>query len=194
MHSPPQYLKDATTDFVQILVNVLKARDDLAYQLAFLTTELEEIFAKAPVTTLSSDKAAQATATGGSRKPVEGDCPVCVMEFDESDKPEDILWCKGACGQNIHRTCFEQWARSKPGQVKCVYCRTPWKGDEETIKKISKSGSVNQEGYVNVAGELGISGQRDTSTYNQFWVRREFSGGYGGDSRYGGRYGYYDDH
>jgi len=192
--SPPQYLKDATTDFVQILVNVLKARDDLAYQLAFLTTELEEIFAKAPVTTLSSDKAAQATATGGSRKPIEGDCPVCVMEFDESDKPEDILWCKGACGQNIHRTCFEQWARSKPGQVKCVYCRTPWKGDEETIKKISKSGSVNQEGYVNVAGELGISGQRDMSTYNQFWVRREFSGGYGGDGRYGGRSGYYDDH
>jgi hypothetical protein len=183
------YWEDTAIDFDQILVNVLKAREDLAYQLAFLATELEDIFANAPVTTLSSDEAAQVTDTGRSRKLVEGDCPVCVMEFDESDKPEDILWCKGACGQNIHRTCFEQWARSKPGQVKCVYCRTPWKGDEDSIRKISKSGSVNHEGYVNVAGELGISGQRDMSTYHQFWVRGEFGGGYSG----GGRYDDYDD-
>jgi len=177
-------LESSETNCRQVLVNVLKVREDLAYQLAFLTTELTEIFANAPITTLSPDDAAKAqvTDTGGSRKPIEGDCPVCVMEFDESDKPDDILWCKGACGQNIHRTCFEQWARSKPGQVKCVYCRTPWKGDEETIKKISKSGSVNHEGYVNVAGELGISGHRDMSSYHQHWVRREFSGGYG---RYG---------
>lgn len=172
----------------KVLVNVLKVREDLAFQLAFLSTELAEIFASAPVTTISSDAAkAQVTNTGGSRKPIEGDCPVCVMEFDESDKPEDILWCKGACGQNIHRTCFEQWARSKPGQVKCVYCRTAWKGDENTIENISKSGSVNHEGYVNVAGELGISGHRDMSTYHQYWVRREFGGGY---SRYGDDDGY----
>jgi hypothetical protein len=108
------------------------------------------------------------------------------MEFVESDKLDDILWCKGACGQNIHRACFEQWARSKPGQVKCVYCRTPWKGDEETIKKINKSGTVNHEGYVNVAGELGISGHRDMSSYHQYWVRREFGGGYGRYNDYDG--------
>jgi hypothetical protein len=172
----------------QILVNVLKAREDLAYQLAFLTIELTEIFANAPVTTLSPDVAAEVTDTGGTRKPIEGDCPVCVMEFDESDKSEDILWCKGACGNNIHRACFEQWARSKPGQVKCVYCRSPWKGDEDTIKRINKSGTVNDEGYVNVASELGISRQRDMSSYHQHWVRREFGGGYGD------RYGDYDDY
>jgi Ring finger domain len=138
------------------------------------------MFANAPVTTLSPDAAkAQATDTGGSRKPIEGDCPVCVMEFNESDRPDDTLWCKGACGQNIHRACFERWARSKPGQVRCVYCRTPWKGDEETVKKISKSGTVNHEGYVNVAGALGISSHRDTGSYHQYWVRREFGEGYG---------------
>lgn len=66
-----------------------------------------------------------------------------------------------------------------------MYCRTPWKGDEDTIKKISKSGTVNHEGYVNVAGELGISGHRDMSTYHQYWVRREFGGGrYGRDDDY----------
>ncbi|KAL2073185.1 hypothetical protein VTL71DRAFT_10509 [Oculimacula yallundae] len=164
---------------VYVMVNVLKARQELGYQLALLSTELVELFANAPITPQSSDGApSTATDTGGSRKAVEGDCPVCVMEFDESDKSEDILWCKGACGNNIHRSCFEQWARSKPGPVKCVYCRTPWKGDEDSIKRISKSGQVNAEGYVNVAGELGLSGQRDMSTYHQYWVRRQFGGGY----------------
>jgi len=164
---------------IYVMVNVLKAREDLAYQLALLSTELVEIFANAPVTPQLSDGApSSSTDTGGFRKPIEGDCPVCVMEFNESDKSEEILWCKGACGNNIHRHCFEQWARSKPGPVRCVYCRTPWKGDEESIKRISKSGKVNEEGYVNVAGELGLGGQRDMSTYHQYWVRREFGGGY----------------
>lgn len=36
-------------------MNVLKAPEDLAYQLAFLSTELTEIFAHAPVTPQSSD-------------------------------------------------------------------------------------------------------------------------------------------
>jgi hypothetical protein len=139
---------------------------------------LAEIFANAPVTPQSSDSAAQTTDTGGHRKPIEGDCPVCVMEFDESEA-EDIIFCKGCCGQNIHRQCFEQWARSKPGPVKCVYCRSLWKDDEEALKRISKSGNVNAEGYVNVAGELGLSGRRDMSSYHPFWVRRQ--GRYGDD-------------
>lgn len=102
------------------------------------------------------------------------------MEFEESDRSEDVLWCKAACGNNIHKRCFEQWAKSKPGQVKCVYCRTPWKGDEKNPKGVEKSGRVNEEGYVNIAGQLGISGQRDMSSYHQHWVSREFGGGYGG--------------
>lgn len=67
---------------------------------------------------------------------------------------------------------------SSAGPVKCVYCRSAWKGDEESIKKISKSGPVGAEGYVNVAGELGLSGARDTSTYHQPWVVRQWGRGY----------------
>jgi hypothetical protein len=70
------------------------------------------------------------------------------------------------------------------GVVKCVYCRSTWKGDEDTVKKINKSGRVNAEGYVNVASELGISGYRDTSSYHQPWVYRTYGGR---------RYGYGDD-
>lgn len=67
--------------------------------------------------------------------------------------------------------------------MKCVYCRTPWEGDEETVKRINKKGKVNSDGYVNVASELGLSGRRDTSTYHQPWVRVR---GYGGGGYRGG--------
>jgi hypothetical protein len=166
---------------------VLKARADLAYQLAFLTTELDEIFAAAPSTPQAGDAPASTTDTGGKRKPIDGDCPVCVMEFEEAENTRgEIVWCKAACGQNVHRRCFEQWAKAKPGEVRCVFCRTPWKGDEDMVKRTNKEGPVNSEGYVNVAGELGLSGHRDMSTYHPYWVEQQRGpGGYGGYRGYG---------
>lgn len=40
------------------------------------------------------------------------------------------------------------------------------------------AGRVNAEGYVNVAGELGLNGARDYSTYHQRWVRQQGLGYY----------------
>jgi hypothetical protein len=55
----------------------------------------------------------------GNRKPVEGDCPICFMEFESK---EEIVWCKAACGNNIHKKCFDQWAAtSAESGVRCVY-------------------------------------------------------------------------
>ena len=70
---------------------------------------------------------------------------------------------------------YQQWAKSQSGkEVRCVYCRTPWQGDEEAIKRIvNGKGNVNEEGYMNVAGELGLSGARDYSTYHPNWVRQQ---------------------
>ena len=159
-----------------MLVNVLKAPEDLSYQFAFLSAELREIFVNAPVTPQSFSQAdPTSTDTGGFRKPIEGNCPVCVMEFDSSGT-EEIVWCKAACGNNIHRQCFEQWAKSKPGQVKCVYCRTAWKGDGASLKGMSVIRAVNEEGYVNVASQLGLSGRRDMSSYHQPWFQRQYGG------------------
>ncbi|KAG9245286.1 hypothetical protein BJ878DRAFT_574999 [Calycina marina] len=169
---------------IYVMVNVLKSREDLAYQLAFLTPELTEIFASAPSTPQTAgSELSNATETGGLRKPLEGDCPVCVMEFEPG---EDILWCKAACGNNIHRQCFEQWVESKAGAVKCVYCRTLWKGDEVGVKRVLKGGvgSVNAGGYVNIAGQLGLSGQRDMSSYHPYWVARQYGDRY--DDYYNG--------
>ncbi|RFU25433.1 hypothetical protein B7463_g10913, partial [Scytalidium lignicola] len=158
---------------IYILVNVLKVKEPLSYQLAFLSTELATIFAEAPVTpqSLSSDEAAENKEDGATRKPIEGDCPICMMDL-EPNMADAIVWCKGACGNNVHKHCFQQWAKTKSGDVKCVYCRTPWvvdKNDKNDIKSIARSGDgyVNEEGYVNIAAELGISDVRDTSTYHQ---------------------------
>lgn len=162
---------------IYVMVNVLKAPSQLAYQLALLSTELELIFANAPISPqlLSKDS----PSSDGNRKPVEGDCPVCVMEMTWSD---DIVWCKAACGNNIHRECQRQWAKSKPGHVKCVYCRTPWQedvADKTDLKRLVKSeGAVaTGEGYMNVGRELGLSRRRDTSTYSS-WGRDTWGRGW----------------
>ncbi|MCJ1452668.1 hypothetical protein MMC28_003011 [Mycoblastus sanguinarius] len=156
---------------IYVLHNVLKAPNNLQYQLAFISSELQQIFSAAPT---SASEISASSSSPSNRKEVSGDCPICFTEFEP--ETEEILWCKAACGNNIHKDCFEQWAKSQKGkEVRCVYCRTPWQGDEDSLKRIKgkSSGKVNGEGYVNVAEELGLSGHRDYSTYNQFWVRRQ---------------------
>lgn len=153
---------------VYVLSRILRAPSDLEYQLAFLSEELKRIFENAPP--LPSETAGE-DAKDGNRKPVEGECPICCMDF-EPESSESIVYCKAVCGNNIHKDCFAQWAATKNGQVvTCPFCREPWKGDETQLKEVAKNGTKNAEGYVNVASQLGISGRRDYSTYNSFWVR-----------------------
>jgi hypothetical protein len=163
---------------VYALHTVLRAPSQLEYQLAFLTAELEEIFSKAPpipTETVSEDN----ESTNGKRKPIEegSECPICYMDLLPDS--EELVWCKAACGNNMHKTCFEQWAASQRGQVvKCVYCRTPWETNSADLATLQRQGTVNDEGYVNVAGQFGMSGQRDYSSYHPFWVRRTLGTGY----------------
>ncbi|KAM3079508.1 hypothetical protein ACMFMG_005929 [Clarireedia jacksonii] len=116
------------------LIIILKAPMYLCYQLAFMSEELNFIFANAPVTqapVAEHNQDMQVEDEGkynGKRKPIEGDCPICVFEMEAG---EEIVWCKAACGQNFHKMCFEQWRMSKGrGSVTCVYCRTPWQEDD----------------------------------------------------------------
>lgn len=98
-----------------VLCKVLKAPGNLSYQLAFLTSELHEIFDNAgPVPTES----AAARDKDGKRKPVEGECPICVEELDAAT--EEIVWCHAACGNNLHKTCFDQWAATKRAAAKSL--------------------------------------------------------------------------
>lgn len=144
----------------QVLNRTLKAPRHLQYQLAFVSSELREIFAKAPAI---PSEAASTEDKDGRRKPLEDDCPICCCEFEPTK--EEIVYCKAACGNNIHKECFNQWAATKHGEVTCPFCRSPWQQDldESLARKHAKSGKVNAEGYVNVADQLGISRERGLS-------------------------------
>jgi hypothetical protein len=103
---------------IYVLHNVLKAPEHLRYQLAFLSSELCDIFANAPLLQASAEDADSGHPS--NRKAIDGDCPICFTEFDAAT--EDIVWCRAACGNNIHKACFEQWAASQAGkEVRCVY-------------------------------------------------------------------------
>lgn len=172
MHQCPDNRKgNQCKHIVYVLYNVLKAPAELQYQLAFLSSELCEIFARAPALPSTEDANKN---NPSNRKAIDGDCPICFTEFEPDN--EEIVFCKAACGNNIHKTCFEQWAKSQAGkEVRCVYCRTPWQGDDNSVKRIQDvkgKGKVNGEGYVNVASELGLSGRRDYSSYHQPWARQ----------------------
>lgn len=178
---------------IYVMARVLRVPDHLEYQLAYLSTELKEIFDKAPPL---PSKTGEESAKDGNRKELEGmrsldsillltlgltlslgECPICCVDFEPENTAEKVVYCKAACGNNIHKTCFDQWARTKPGAVTCPFCRSPWEADESAVQTVAKSETVNAEGYVNVASQLGLSGRRDYSTYNKYWVRNR---GYGG--------------
>ncbi|KAJ9601883.1 hypothetical protein H2200_013632 [Cladophialophora chaetospira] len=157
---------------VYALHTVLKAPSHLQYQLALLTSELEEIFASAPP--LPTDLAEDSK---GNRKPTDGECPICYMDLDEEHNK--LVWCKAQCGHNLHKSCFDQWAKSQSGtQVRCVYCRTPWETEISDIEAVKKSGEQSEDGYVNVAEQFGISRARDYTGYYQPWARRQFGVGW----------------
>ncbi|KAK4039742.1 E3 ubiquitin-protein ligase Zswim2 [Parachaetomium inaequale] len=165
---------------VYVLARVLRAKFEYVYQLALLGAELREIFEGAPSPLAdNADGGDSGRVGGGKRKPMEGDCPICFGEMDaatDDDGGEPVVWCRAACGQNVHKGCFETWAATKRrqaggggGEVTCPYCRSVWEGDEDMVKTIRKGGKRNAEGYVNVADQLGISTQRDYSTYSRWW-------------------------
>ncbi|KAK5746377.1 hypothetical protein LTR17_000757 [Elasticomyces elasticus] len=137
---------------VYVLLNVLKVPDHLAYQNAFLTSELHEIFDNAPE--LPVDIAAKEEPTDGNRKPLTDDCPICFMDF-EGDKK--AVYCRNSCGNNIHTVCFKQWEKVKAGNVTCPFCRAPWESEDDgkkkkvNVAKIALPGQISASGYQNVA-------------------------------------------
>jgi hypothetical protein len=121
--------------------------------------ELREMYQSSP---LNSQKE-QSEDNNGKRKPIEGDCPICFMELEP--EKDEIVWCRAACGNNIHKACFQQWAATQNAQgVRCVYCRSAWEtgSSELDLKQLAKDGYVNEEGYLNVGHLLGMPGDRGT--------------------------------
>lgn len=163
-----------------VLKKVLRAKQHYVYQLALLSEELRDIFATCPRTGLADSDEKTNTEEDMQRKPIDGDCPICFEEMASGPGKEALVWCKAACGQNIHRQCFDMWATTKrqTSKITCPYCRSQWETEHDSeaaagvdLLNIKKTGPVNGDGYINIADQLGISTQRDYSTYSRFWSR-----------------------
>ena len=170
---------------IYVMLRVLKAREEFAYQLALVSSELREVIKNAPpipgVETDGKD-GIETEGQDGNRKPIEGECPIC---YDDLDDKEAIVYCKLSCGNNVHKQCMQNWRAVSKGKATCPYCRAKWEEDtgfEGKLGEVDTKGlQRNEDGYVNVAGQLGLSGDRDMSTYHPFWVRQQM--GYGGRRR-----------
>ncbi|CAI7679013.1 unnamed protein product [Penicillium pancosmium] len=144
-----------------IYVRALKAPTELQYQQAFVPSELRSMLENASHS-LRIDVPTGMTAeeNNGTRKPIEGDCPVCFMEMTADEK---IVWCMATCGNNIHGECLKRWAAvSCDSGLRCVYCRSPWKNDKDPATGLdledlrSQKKGLGPNRYVNLAEEYGI--------------------------------------
>lgn len=82
--------------------------------------QLQELCEIYQGSSLALPQATPEDLTAGKRKPIDGECPICFMDF-EPDK-EEIVWCRAACGNNIHKECFDKWASVRRAiGVRCVY-------------------------------------------------------------------------
>jgi hypothetical protein len=144
-----------------VMLRVLKAPEHLAYQLALTTSELRQVFEHAPPIPKAD---AEAEESDGNRKPIEGECPICYTEFEPLK--EKIVYCKAACGNNVHDECMRHWMQARQGKATCPYCRAAWAESELTGRKVNIAGATrNAEGYINVASQLGLSGERGMSFF-----------------------------
>ncbi|KAF2441424.1 hypothetical protein P171DRAFT_434126 [Karstenula rhodostoma CBS 690.94] len=168
---------------IYVMLRVLKAPENIAYQLALTSSELRDLFRHAPPipSADSGTDDGNEAEMDGNRKKIEGECPICYCDFEPGKEP--IVYCKAACGNNVHKSCMQSWIAAKgAGRATCPYCRAKW---EDSDAGGSFSGKVDlqgarrtEEGYVNIASQLGLSGERDYSGYHRPWVRQQGYGGY----------------
>ncbi|KAI5286214.1 hypothetical protein KEM54_006963, partial [Ascosphaera aggregata] len=143
--------------------------------------ELQDIFDNSPPTPSEN---ASLENKDGHRKPIEGECPICFMPLEPGTT--DVLWCRAGCGNNVHTSCFKQWASTATAEgkeVKCVYWfvphpaeakavhRTPWAPDLGDISSLLTNATLGNEGYLNVAEALNLSNNRGTTGTSSSSIR-----------------------
>ena len=171
--------KNQCKHIIYVMLRVLKAPEHIGYQLALMPSELREVFRNAAPIPTDDDQ--HDDDNDGKRKPIEGECPICYCEFEP--EKDAIVYCKAACGNNVHKGCMQSWiASTGAGKATCPYCRAKWEDPDIAAglagKVDLKAAKRTSEGYVNVARQLGLSGRRDYSSYHRPWVNRQY--GYGG--------------
>lgn len=176
---------------VYVMLRVLKAPEKIAYQLALLSSELRELMKNTtpvPGVKMNGKDGTMREGEDPNRKPVEGECPIC---YDELKDKEHTVYCKSRCGNNIHSECMQKWAAISKGEATCPYCRARWPNEKRAKSRVGElvlqNLRRNEEGYFNVAEELGLDTERDDSSYyyNDSWLRGRYGiGGWARRRRY----------
>lgn len=76
-----------------------------------------------------------------TRKPVEGECPVCWEAFIDT---QTVLFCKTTCGNNFHKSCIVEWLiapANRQESLKCPMCRGAW--DDQELKELHLENGIS---------------------------------------------------
>lgn len=177
--------------FVTLKVIGIDPKSPLAYQRAYLQSELQELFDKLAERRSNSSnsdtrimanesvrQSYQQIVQGGAsspdarssflqrRQPLDEDSE-CIICFDAMSLGSSTF-CGGTCGVNLHSDCVRRWCMSNRT---CPNCRQPW---IDGVKGPPPSNNPQGEGFVNLGRLQGQSPVRDTSTYHDYY------GSYGG--------------
>jgi hypothetical protein len=74
------------------------------------------------------------------RRPVEGDCNICIEPLTrrnerdstsriDGNESRELVWCERLCGLNFHKTCMDSWIaqpRENDRPASCPICRVNW--------------------------------------------------------------------
>ncbi|KAL4969033.1 uncharacterized protein BDV14DRAFT_166158 [Aspergillus stella-maris] len=102
--------------------------------------------ATGPRTRIRESAGASSTLSrNATRRPIEGDCSICLEslhrshgsdddsddtdstdEDNEEEEEQEVAWCKTQCGNNYHKNCIEQWLGTAVKST-CPTCRKPWR-------------------------------------------------------------------
>ena len=182
--------------FIFLKVLRVARNSPLIHQAALVARELDEIFQNAPkdptaavvanqqvrnkYTQMSGikcdgvDESLEQTESkdqgdpgGIKQRPVEGECPICYEEMKATDS---LVWCKGSCGNSLHKDCFNQWATTSKGSPTCVYCRAHWVSETNSLPSMTNRSDMGGEGYVNLGNLQGMSTSRPYEGYGYgYW-------------------------
>jgi E3 ubiquitin-protein ligase ZSWIM2 len=120
--------------FVMARVFRVPATNPVIWQKALLEAEIEQLVSGR--LQANRQRAIPASVDGAGedaqvqRKPIEaGDaCPICCDDIIAGDG-KALVYCRFGCGNNIHSSCFQQYAKhnaTSPQPLQCPLCRSKW--------------------------------------------------------------------
>ncbi|KAJ8068542.1 hypothetical protein OCU04_004092 [Sclerotinia nivalis] len=151
---------------VFIFVKVLKLSTPLRHQVAFLSTEVEQMLNVVIIDEYCDRKSIVK----------EPRCPICYKDLNaDADADKDTLtWCKSSCGINYHQSCILRWAAvcwQDGRKVKCGYCNMPWVFTSKEVSEAIRNGGVSIDDNTNVGRILGMEQPELEDT--EFWRPRQ---------------------